>query len=239
MKALVIIPAYNEAANIAAVIEAIKLQDPSLDIIVVNDGSSDNTGPIAEATGKTRVINLAVNLGIGGAVQTGLKFARDNNYDIAVQFDGDGQHIASEISKLLAGIKNNEADVVIGSRFCYKHDGWKSSFLRRFGIKIFERINSVLIGQNITDNTSGFRAYNKKAISFLADNFPTDYPEPETIILLGRNGFKIKEAPVEMQERRGGASSISGLKTVYYMIKVLLAISMVSIRPKIVKGGQR
>lgn len=238
MKTLVIIPAYNESANISKVIGSIRSQDLMLDILVVNDGSVDDTGNIAEATGKVWVTNLAVNLGIGGAVQTGLKFARDNNYDAAVQFDGDGQHKAGELAKILGPILNREADVVIGSRFCYRHDGWKSSFFRRVGIKLFQKINSVLIKQSITDNTSGFRAYNKKAVDFLADNFPMDYPEPETIILLGRNGFKIQEVPVEMQERQGGRSSIYGLKSAYYMIKVLLAIFMTSIRPRIIKGGQ-
>jgi len=235
MKILVIIPAYNEAPNIIKVIESIKAENSSWDIVVINDASKDNTGEIAEATNKALVINLPCNLGIGGAVQTGFKFAKRYNYDIVLQCDGDGQHKASEIYKLLDPIKKDEADVVIGSRFCKKNHGFKSTVIRRIGIKLFECINSVLIKQKITDNTSGFRAYNKKVISFLSDNYPTDYPEPEAVILLGRNGFHIKEVMVTMQERQGGVSSISGLKPIYYMIKVLLAIFVNTLRSRVIE----
>ncbi len=235
MKTIIIVPAYNEEKNIAAVIESLKKQNQEWDIIVINDCSDDNTGVIAESTGKALVINLPINLGIGGVVQLGFKYALRNNYDIALQFDGDGQHKASEIEKLLEPIKNGEADIVIGSRFCEKRDGYKSTASRRLGIKVFEIINSLLIKQKITDNTSGFRAYNKKTIEFLSNNYPSDYPEPETVVLLGRNDFKIKEIYTEMQERKAGKSSIFGLKSFYYMIKVLLAIFMTAIRKKINK----
>lgn len=235
MKILAIVPSFNEEQNIAHVIESIKDEDPLIDILVVNDGSDDKTGLIAESTGRAYVVNLPCNLGIGGAVQTGFKFARQRNYDVAFQFDGDGQHISSEIEILLDSIRLNKADVVIGSRFLQNNAGFKSTLLRRKGIWIFRILNSLLIKQRITDNTSGFRAYNRKAIHFLADNYPTDYPEPEAVLLLGKNGFRLKEVPVSMQERKRGRSSISKTGSIYYMIKVLLAVLVCSLRPKVLK----
>lgn len=233
MRVLIIIPAFNEADNIEQVINSLGSENSHWDILVVNDCSIDSTGQIAEATGKTEVINLTCNLGIGGAVQTGFKFAVKYNYDFAVQFDGDGQHRAGEIKKILDPLYSKTADVVIGSRFLEKHTGWKSSYTRRVGIFLFKVINSILINQKITDNTSGFRAYNKKAIRFLAVYYPIDYPEPEAVILLGKNGFKIVERSTKMQERTGGKSSITGFKSIYYMIKVFIAIFVNSVRPKI------
>ena len=235
MKILSIIPAYNESANIENVLKDLYNQNIEFDVLVVNDGSVDKTGEVAEASGKAYVVNLPCNLGIGGGVQTGFKFAKQKNYDIAFQFDGDGQHKASEIKIILEPIIKNQADVVIGSRFLMKNSGFQSTFSRRIGIKIFEMVNSILIKQKITDNTSGLRAYNKKAIGFLSDFYPLDYPEPEAVILLGKNGFRIVEVPVMMQERKGGRSSISGFGSVYYMIKVLLAIFVNYLRPRIVK----
>ncbi|MCX7736457.1 MAG: glycosyltransferase family 2 protein [Candidatus Kapabacteria bacterium] len=236
MKVLIIVPAYNEAIIIKSVLESIINENPNWDILVINDGSSDKTGEIASELKKVKVVNLPCNLGIGGAVETGFKYAFFNNYDFAVQFDGDGQHKASEINKILQPLIEGSADVVIGSRFLVKSSNWKPNFSRRLGIKIFSLVNSLLIKQKITDNTSGFRAYNRKAIEFLArDNYPTDYPEPEAIILLGKNGFKMMEVFVEMQERAEGKSSISGLKQFYYMFKVLLSILVSSIRAPIEK----
>lgn len=232
-KTMIIIPAYNEAEGIAALLQSLHHENSDWDVVVINDGSKDNTGEAAEATGLASVINLPCNLGIGGAVQTGFQFAKRYGYDLAVQCDGDGQHPAQEISKLLSPIFNQVADVVIGSRFCEAHDGWKSTWGRRVGIKVFEVINTFLIQQRITDNTSGFRAYNKKAIHFLAEHYPQDYPEPEAVVVLGRNGFRIQEVPVRMQARQHGSSSISEFKSLYYMIKVLLAIFINMIRPKI------
>lgn len=233
-KILIIIPVYNESSNIINVIESLKTKNDVWDILVVNDCSTDNTGNLADSTGKAYVINLPVNLGIGGAVQTGFKYAKGKNYDIAVKFDGDGQHIASEINKLLDPIIKCEADVVIGSRFCEKHDGFKSTFFRRFGIKIFEIVNSILINQRITDNTSGFIAFNKQVIHFFSEYYPTDFPEPESVVILGKNSFKIKEVFVLMKTRQGGESSIKGFASLYYMLKVLLAIFMSAIRPKVI-----
>ena len=235
MKILIIVPAFNESENITKVIDSLKSENKDWDIVVVNDCSHDHTGQVAQSSGKAFVLNLPYHLGIGGGVQTGFKFARKNHYDIALQFDGDCQHKACEIPKLLKPIMENEADVVIGSRFRGKHNGWKSSFSRRVGIKVFEIVNSIIIKQKITDNTSGFRSYNRRAIVFLADHYPVDYPEPEAVILLGKNGFVIKEVYTEMQERTGGKSSIFGLTSAYYMIKVLLAIFMNALRSKILK----
>ncbi len=235
MKVLIIVPAYNEEKNIVESIENLYNENPEWDIVVINDGSTDKTAQAANSTQKAFIVNLPCNLGIGGAVQTGFVFARNYGYDAAVQYDGDGQHIASEIHKLLELLENGDCDVAIGSRFAYKHDGWKSSFLRRIGIKVFEILNSALIMQRITDNTSGFRAYNRQAIEFVSRIYPTDYPEPEAVILLGKNSFKFKEVPVVMKKRQWGRSSIVGMKSVYYMLKVILAILITSIRKKIRK----
>jgi len=231
---LIIVPAFNEAENISQVIHRLYDENCDWDILVVNDASTDNTSELARATGKvTAVIDLPFNLGIGGCVQTGFRYARDNGYDYALQFDGDGQHSAEEIRKLLDLVISGEADVAIGSRFREKHEGFKSSVYRRVGIRIFEWFSFMLIRQRITDHTSGFRAYNKKAICFLTDYYPDDYPEPEVVILLGRNNFTIQETFTQMHERQGGVSSIPLTKGPYYMIKVMLAMFMASIRSKV------
>ncbi|MFO7614516.1 MAG: glycosyltransferase family 2 protein [Bacteroidales bacterium] len=233
-KILIIVPAFNEAENISRVIHKLYNENRDWDILVVNDASSDNTSELARVTGMvTAVIDLPFNLGIGGCVQTGFRYARDNGYDYALQFDGDGQHNAEEIRKLIGLVINGEADVAIGSRFSEKHDGFKSSVYRRIGIRIFEWFSFMLIRQRITDHTSGFRAYNRKAIFFLAEYYPDDYPEPEVVILLGRNNFTIRETFTQMYERQGGVSSIPLTKGPYYMIKVMLAMFMASIRSKI------
>ncbi|MDD5724473.1 MAG: glycosyltransferase family 2 protein [Syntrophales bacterium] len=235
MKILAIVPSFNEEENVENVIKSIRDSNPLIDILVVNDGSGDRTGDVARSSGIAQVVNLPCNLGIGGAVQTGFRFAKRGNYDIAFQFDGDGQHIASEIDKILAPVKDNRADVVIGSRFCENGGGYRPALLRRLGIKVFEIVNLLLVGQRITDNTSGFRAYNRKAIGFLARNYPMDYPEPEAVLILGKNGFRMKEVPVQMRERAGGRSSISGAGSLYYMIKVLLALIVCCTRPREIK----
>lgn len=230
---LIIIPAYNEEKNIAKVIKSLKDANSGYECLVVNDGSKDNTQHEAEASGLATVIQLPSNLGIGGAVQTGFKYAFYNDFDYAIQFDGDGQHLTSEIPKILSPLQANDYDVCIGSRFIEKTLGFQSTFMRRIGIRIFEGMSRVLIRKKITDSTSGFRAYNKEAIAFLAANYPTDYPEPETVILLGKNDFRIREVSVEMIERQGGESSISGLKSAHYMVKVILAMLMTAQRQKI------
>ncbi len=231
MKTLAIVPAYNEEETVGAVILSLKERLPALDIIVVNDGSTDGTSEKAAATKRALVVDLPCNLGIGGAVQTGFLYAVREGYEAAFQFDGDGQHLASEVDKILAPILAGEADVVIGSRFLQGNEGFRSTFTRRAGIRLFQWVNSLLTGQRITDNTSGFRAYNRKALIFLSRYYPSDYPEPEAVILLGRNGFRLKEVPVEMQERTSGRSSITAFRSLYYMVKVLLAIFVTAMRP--------
>ena len=232
------VPALNEARAIGEVIGSLVADKPNWDILIINDASRDDTSRIARSTGKAVVIDIPVNLGVGGCVQTGFKYARDNDYDIAVQFDGDGQHIACEVYKLLSLIQKNETDIAIGSRFLRHHNGFKSSWSRRVGINVFRFLIYLLLRQKITDSTSGFRAYNKKAIHFLAENYPVDYPEPEAVILLVRNGFRVKEVQTEMRERRSGSSSITFFNSPYYMTKVMLGMVMTAIRPKIVDRHQ-
>jgi len=232
-KTLIIVPAYNEAGNIKNAVNDILDQKKDYDILIINDCSVDDTSQIARESANCEVIDLLVNLGIGGAVQTGFKYAFENGYEYSVQFDGDGQHNAAEIDKILDPVIQGEADVVIGSRFLKKEPNFRSSFARRKGIFIFKVVNLILTGQKITDNTSGFRAYNKRATEFLSHNYPEDYPEPESVVLLGRNGFKIREVSVNMKERQNGRSSIYGLRIPYYMFKVLLSVIMTGMRRRI------
>jgi glycosyltransferase involved in cell wall biosynthesis len=235
MRLCVIIPCYNEQDNIAATINGLSgyLPDGSC-ILVINDGSTDNTLQVARATQRAVVIDLAVNLGVGGAVQTGLIFAYRNGFDAAIKFDGDGQHRAEDIARLLGPIEAKQADVTIGSRFVEQcPQGFKSTPMRRAGIKFFEIFLQLLIGRRFTDSTSGFRAYNRKAIAFLQRYYPAfDYPEPEEIIILHKHGLRIEECPVRMQERRAGISSISPITSIYYMLKVSMAILFVLFRRK-------
>jgi len=230
-KILIIIPAYNESEDIIRVINSIKKLNLDYDILVIDDGSKDNTYELAKSINNVQVLRLFLNLGIGGAVQTGFKFANKNDYDIAIQFDGDGQHVAEEIEKLVNTI-NQGYDLVIGSRFLYEGENFKSSKIRRVGIKLFEIINSMIIKQRITDNTSGFRAFNKNAINFLSKYYPEDYPEPEAVVLLAKFNFKIKEIPVKMNPRIGGKSSIAGLNYLNYFFKVILSVFLTSIGHK-------
>lgn len=221
MKNLIIIPAYNEQDNIKATILTLNKHN-NYDILVVNDGSTDLTSAIVKQL-PVELINLPFNLGIGGAMQTGYKFASYNDYDIAVQFDGDGQHNASCIENIVSDIKNNSADLVIGSRFLDK-EGFQSTLLRRMGIKYFSKLINLLTRQKVSDPTSGFRACNRKVIDLFADIYPIDFPEPESVVYLVRNGLRVREIPVIMNERLGGKSSIRNIKTVFYMIKVSLAL---------------
>ena len=219
---LIIIPAYNEAENIEKVVDNIITNFPQYDYIVINDGSKDNTRDICKKKGY-QYLNLSINLGIGGAVQTGYKYAKDKGYDVAVQIDGDGQHDISYLANILPLIEKGEADIVIGSRFIDK-EGFQSSAARRTGIKILSALIFLCTGCKVKDVTSGFRAVNKKFIDIYAASYPTDYPEPEAIVSAVMHGGKIKEQPVVMRERENGTSSINFIKSVYYMIKVTLAI---------------
>lgn len=221
---LFIVPAYNEQASLPAVVRDLRAHHPTADIVVVNDGSSDATAGVARALG-VRLVDLPYNLGIGGAVQTGLLLAARECYDVAVQFDGDGQHRADQIAVLLDALRQPECDVAIGSRFLGPA-AYQPPLLRRLGIAIFRIVNSLLLGQQITDNTSGFRAYNRRAIAFLAREYPHDYPEPESIVTLCRHDFHVREVPVVMRQRQGGNSSITFFRSIYYMCKVLLAIGV-------------
>lgn len=227
---LVIIPAYNEAKTIVSIINDLH-QLQVADILVVDDASTDGTGRLAEETGKAHVIRLVHNLGIGGCVQTGFKFANMHHYEQVLQFDGDGQHLAVEVPRLLKLLILQKSDVVVGSRFTKKHTGYRSSYRRRLGISLLRYLTMMLIHQRIKDTTSGFRAYNRKAAKFLAHNYPTDYPEPEALILLGKNGFKISEVFTQMKPRQAGSSSLKS-RGLFYMFKVSLAMIMTYLRPK-------
>lgn len=219
---LFIVPAYNEASNIPSVVRDIRSHVKEADIVVVNDGSTDDTEKAAVEAGVT-VLSIPFNVGIGGAVQTGFRYASENGYDLAVQCDGDGQHMASEAQAIIGPVLRKEADVTIGSRFL-ENMGYKIPLARKMGIRYFSVLNSLIIGQKVTDNTSGFRAFNRRTLAFLAEHYPQDYPEPEAVVILKKHGFRLLEVPVRMQERQHGSSSIGVIRAVYYMIKVTLAI---------------
>lgn len=243
-KILLIIPAYNEEENILKVCNVIeeynKKNDQKLDYIVINDCSTDNTLKILKENNLNHV-DLIHNLGIGGAVQTGYKYAYKNNYDIAIQFDGDGQHDVNYVEKICKPIIDGEANMVIGTRYLNKEESeFQSTFMRRFGSNIISLFIKIFCGKKITDPTSGFRAADKKVIKEFAKNYPTEYPEPESTVSLLVNGYKILETPVSMNEREGGVSSItkSIWKPVDYMIKVVLAIIIDSISFR-KKGGKK
>ncbi|HVP81185.1 MAG TPA: glycosyltransferase family 2 protein [Thermodesulfobacteriota bacterium] len=221
-KTLVIIPAYNEEGSVGKVIEGIRAHLPDADIVIVNDGSKDLTSMTARSCGVT-VLDLPFNLGIGGAMQAGYKYAYERGYDIAIQVDADGQHDPGEIAKLLQALTENRVDLVIGSRFLGDSE-FKSSPMRRIGIWIFSRVISKIAKQRITDPTSGFRAANRRAIQLFASNYPQDYPEPEAVVLLHQCRLKMGETPVGMSKRYSGMSSITKIRSVYYVVKVLLAI---------------
>jgi len=222
VKTLIIIPAYNEAKNIAQVIATTRTSAPLADILVVNDGSADDTAAIARSAGAT-VISLPYNLGIGGAVQTGYIFANEMGYDVVARLDGDGQHDPAQLTGLIQPVASGEADVVIGSRYV-SGQGYQASLSRAIGIKLFATLVSLITGQRFTDTTSGFQAANREAVAFLAEHLPTDYPEIEGLVLLGRAGFRVREVPVTMRPRQAGESSITPFRAAYYVLKVLLAI---------------
>lgn len=222
-RVLVIIPAYNEEATITAVLGQIRAGAPTCDIVVVDDGSLDQTGARVRESGQATLLSLPFNLGIGGAMQTGYKFALRNGYDIAVQCDADGQHPADEIMRLVARIEDGTADVVIGSRYVADSD-YTPSLIRRVGKSLLSRWINLFIGGGITDTTSGFRAMNQAAIDVVAHSYPEDYPEPEALVILHKHGLRAVEIPVTMHPRQGGVTSIRPHGAVYYMIKVGLAI---------------
>lgn len=221
-KCLVIIPAYNEAENIEQVVKHMVEYAPQYDYLVINDGSTDNTLKVCE-NARFSYLDLPINMGIGGAVQAGYIYACKRGYDIAVQMDGDGQHDIAYLEELLQPILEDKADIVIGSRFL-KKEGFQSSASRRLGINILSMLIKLMTGQKIMDVTSGYRAVNRRFIEIYSRDYPTDYPEPEAIVAAIMHRGRIVEMPVQMKAREGGTSSITFKKSVYYMIKVTLAI---------------
>lgn len=228
MKKLVIIPAYNESASIKKTVEEIEKKANEFDYIIINDCSTDDTKKICEKN-NFNVINLPINLGIGGAVQTGYRYAYEQGYDIAVQVDGDGQHDPAFLNKMAEYLTEKNINMVIGSRFIEKQ-GFQSSGTRRIGIKYFTCLIRLLTGKVITDPTSGLRMIDREVIELFAEDYPKDYPEPESVVAILRRKKKVDEIPVVMRERGGGVSSISIKKSIYYMIKVTLAIFIEVIR---------
>jgi glycosyltransferase involved in cell wall biosynthesis len=222
MKILIIIPAYNEEKSLPGVIRDLRENISLADILVVNDGSKDRTEMVARDLG-VMVLGLPFNLGIGGAMQTGYRYAERNGYDVAIQFDGDGQHVATEVDVLLEGLQQGKGDIVVGSRFL-KPGEYRPPFFRKLGIRIFSTVLSAILRMRVTDTTSGFRVANRSVIEFFARSYPEDYPEVESLVLLHRAGMTIVEVPVVMRDRTGGRSSITPIRSVYYMIKVLLAV---------------
>ena len=228
MKKLIIIPAFNEESNIEKTVTAIQKNAQGFDYVIINDCSTDRTKQICAEKGYN-VVNLPINLGIGGAVQTGYKYALERDYDVAVQVDGDGQHDPEFLNEMADYLMENELDMVIGSRFIEK-EGFQSSKLRRVGIVFFSKLIKLLTGTLITDPTSGLRMIGRNTMALFAADYPRDYPEPESVVAVIRRNMKVKEIPVIMKERQGGVSSISLKKSVYYMIKVTLAILIERIR---------
>ena len=226
MRTLVIIPAYNEEGAILDTIRNLKKNNEEVDYIIIDDCSKDNTLKICKEN-NLNVIHLPVNLGIGGAVQTGYKYAYENNYDIAIQMDADGQHDAKYISALIQKVEEGY-DLVIGSRFIEKQ-GFQSTFVRRMGINLYSFIIKLFTKKVIKDTTSGYRAVNSKIIKMFARSYPVDYPEPETNAYIAKNNFKIIEVPMEMKTRDTGSSSITPIKSIYYAAKVGLAVMLACI----------
>jgi glycosyltransferase involved in cell wall biosynthesis len=225
IKILVILPCFNEEESIGGILQELgKIRISGCEIVAlpVNDGSADNTISEIKKYSFT-YLDLPQNLGIGGAVQSGLKYASEKGFDIAVQMDGDGQHPPLEMTKIVTPILNHETDLCIGSRFIDK-EGFQSSFLRRAGIKFLSSLIKLKCGQTISDCTSGYRAFNKKAIEEFVNYYPKKYPEPESALYLIKKGLRVKEVPVIMDARVTGSSSIGGLRGVYYMLKVSVAI---------------
>jgi glycosyltransferase involved in cell wall biosynthesis len=224
---LIIVPAYNEAGALPGLLRALRVECSDCDVVVIDDGSTDGTRKAI--AGLARVITLPCNLGIGGAVQTGLQIALSEGYEFALQVDGDGQHPPREISKLLKAMQESGSDMVVGSRF-RTTGGFKSTAARRVGIRFFSLILSAICRTRITDPTSGFRVFNRRCIRLLAHTYSEDYPEVEALVVAHRAGLRISEISVEMTERTAGRSSIGSLKSLIYMIKVPLAIFMTLLR---------
>jgi glycosyltransferase involved in cell wall biosynthesis len=228
-RVIAIVPAHNEEGAIGSVVDDIRAFDPSIDVLVVDDASTDDTALVAAERG-AGVVRLAANLGIGGAVQTGFKAALEGGYDVAVRVDGDGQHDPADIGTLLAPLVRGDADVVTGSRFLDGARRYRPPLARRVGITWFARLVSVLTRQRVTDTTSGFQAFNRTGIALFAHDYPTDYPEVEATLLVLRHRLRLVEVPVVMREREHGVSSITFVRSVYYVLKVTLALGVAMLR---------
>jgi len=228
VRRIAIVPALNEEQNIGRLLDELRSVDPDLDVVVVSDGSSDRTAEIAAARG-AHVVRLPFNVGIGGTVQTGFRYAWEGGYELAVRLDGDGQHDPAQLAALVAPVVAGEVDIAIGSRFI-GDGGYRSSAARRIGIRVLARAVSLITRQRLTDTTSGFQALNRRAIAVYAADLPHDYPEVEGVVMAIRHGIRVREVPVTMREREHGRSSIGTLASVYYMVKVLLAIFVDSFR---------
>lgn len=235
-RVLIIVPAYNEAESIGDVLHSLHVACPDYDVAVVDDGSRDGTAQAVRESGTATLLRLPHNLGIGGAMQTGFKYAARRGYDIAVQCDADGQHPVDAIPQLIARLEQGDADVIIGSRYV-ADTGYRPSLIRRIGKSLLSRWIHLLIGGGITDTTSGFRAMNRRVILIFAEAYPEDYPEPEALVILHRHGLVAKEIPVQMRARQGGRTSIRPHGAVYYMIKVTLAIFIDLFRRYAPSGG--
>ena len=222
VRRIAIVPAYNEERNVGRVLDELRALDPGLDVVVVSDGSTDRTAEVAASRG-AHVIRLPFNLGIGGAVQTGFRHAWEERYELAVRLDGDGQHDPGELRALVAPVVAGEADLAVGSRFV-SGGGYRSSAARRIGIRILARVVSTIARQRLTDTTSGFQACNRRAIAVYAADLPHDYPEVEGMVMAIKHRIRLVEVPVTMREREHGRSSIGALASIYYMVKILLAL---------------
>ena len=220
---IAIVPAYREERAIGSVVTEIRAAGLGFDVVVIDDGSPDGTSAAAFAAGAA-VVRLPFNLGIGGAVQTGFKYALEHGYGLAVRVDGDGQHDPTELRKLIAPVLSGAADIVVGSRFADAGDQYRPPLARRLGIGFFARIVSLLVHQRVTDTTSGFQALNRKGIRLFAADYPHDYPEVEATVMVVKHQLRLLEVPVRMREREHGRSSITTLRSFYYVIKVLLAL---------------
>jgi glycosyltransferase involved in cell wall biosynthesis len=223
LRRVAIVPALNEELTVPRVIDELRAFDAGLVVVVVDDGSVDRTAEVAAAKGAV-VLRLPFNLGIGGAVQTGFRFAFEHGFDIAVRVDGDGQHDPAQLARILAPVLRGEADIVVGSRFAAEEGGYRSSRPRRAGIRLLAWVVSRIAGQRVTDTTSGFQALNRRGIALFARDYPHDYPEVEATVMVIRHRLRLQEVPVSMRERGSGSSSITTLRSIYYMAKVLLAL---------------
>ena len=223
LRRVAIVPALNEELTVPRVIDELRAFDPGLVVVIVDDGSVDRTSEVAAARGAV-VLRLPFNLGIGGAVQTGFRFAYEQGFDIAVRVDGDGQHDPLQLARILEPVLRGDADIAVGSRFAAREGGYRSSRSRRAGIRLLAWIVSRIVGQRVTDTTSGFQVLNRRGIALFARDYPHDYPEVEATVMVFRHRLRLVEVPVAMRERGSGSSSITALRSIYYMVKVLLAI---------------